>query len=194
MRKLIFILFLLPLAVKAQNYTVGASRLRVYRSASLVLSTSWQDVDFNGSSSLNVNTFGTNVATGNLFAWYETSTKLFHVEGDYDKNMFLSFYPSTTTTVLTTPSTLQMRIVVPNGVSAGVDFYFPYPDAGGYVDIAPVTTLATQVYHPIIAIPGYANAALRTNGFKVQVKLSNALFTLGTSTLNNAAFLIQILN
>jgi hypothetical protein len=192
MRKLILIFLLLPVFVKAQgNYSVSEPRLRVYRSASLNLSTTWQTIVFGASDTYNINTYGINPATGNNMIWYDTGTNLFKVEGQYDRNLTFQLFPATTTNLITTQATLQMRIVIPNGVSPGVDLYVPYTSSGGYVDLASVTILTSTVYHPLVSISLPAGNAIRTNGFYVQLRLSNALITLGTCVLNNCAATIQ---
>lgn len=173
------------------NYSVSEPRLRVYRSSSLNLTTSWQTVAFGASDTNNINTYGKNPATGNNMIWYDTTTNKFIVEGQYDRNLTFQLFPSTTTNLVTVQATLQMRIVIPNGVSAGVDLYIPYTSSGGYVDLASVTLLTSQVYHPLVSISIPAGASIRTNGFYVQLKLSNSLITLGTCVLNNCAATIQ---
>jgi hypothetical protein len=55
---------------------------------------------------------------------YNSTTQTFNYYGKYDSNFFTSQF-TTTTTLLTVRTTLQMRFVIPNGTSAGVDFIFP---------------------------------------------------------------------
>jgi hypothetical protein len=103
--------------------------------------------------------------------------------------MFLQF--STTTTLLTIRAFMQIRFVIPNGVSPGVDFIFPFTNNGAYVDLNEVTILSTAQNNKPFSIPLYTNAAIRANGFRVQARLSNALSIGGTTTLNYASLLIQ---
>lgn len=166
-------------------------RIRVNRSTSLALTTSWQDIDFNGTSSANSNTFGKNPETGNNMVWYDSSTKLFRFYDVYDKNYIIRLDPSTISTLITVRSVLQYRFVIPNGVSAGVDYYFPYSDDGGYGDIGEVTIISVNTNHRSLVLPIFVENKIRNNGFKLQLRLSNTLVTLGTCTLNSIALLIH---
>jgi hypothetical protein len=86
---------------------------------------------------------------------------------------------------------LQIRFVIPNGVSAGVDFVFPFTNNGGYADLDEVTILSIAQNNKPFSHPLYTSQAIRTNGFKVEVRLSNVLAVGGTTTLNYASLLIQ---
>lgn len=166
-------------------------RLRVNKTTDLVLTTNWQTVDFNGISTFNVNTFGKD-SNGNPMVFYDPSTKLFKFMGDSDMNLMAFFFVRTSATLITTRSNLQYRLVIPNGGGPGVDTYFPFPDAGGYCDLAEITVLVgAMVNNRTEPIPLYVTQAVRTNGFRIEVRLSNALITLGIATLHNATFLIQ---
>jgi len=171
--------------------SVADPRLRVSRLDPLVLTTSWQTLDYTGSESLNINTFGQDSVTStNLFNW-DSTNKLFKYSGNYDHNfqMFLQF--STTTTLLSIRATLQLRFVIPNGISAGVDFIFPFANNGGYADLDEVTVLAVAQNNKPFSHPLYTNQAIRTNGLRVDVRISNALAIGGTTTLNYTSILIQ---
>lgn len=177
------------------NTTIQQPRLRVNRTASLQLNTTWQDIDFNGTSNQNINTFGVaNVETGLKTVYYDPVTKLFRFTGDYDWNFNIQLYPATSTNLITLRSVLQMRCVVPNGVSPGVDYYFPYPEGGSttaYMDIGEVTLLANGINHPAVNISTYASTLIRTNGFKIQLRLSNSLISLGVCNLVSCNLLIN---
>ncbi len=167
-------------------------RLRVNRSSVMAITTTWQKLDFSGTSSVNVNTFGKDPVTGNSMVMWDTSAKLFKFYEQNDQNYDCSLFLSTTTNLITVRATIQYRCVVPNGGGAGIPSYFPFPDdSTPYVDIAEATLLATQVNHKVEKIPLYLNSVLRANGFWIELKLSNSLVTLGTCNLNNAALLIQ---
>lgn len=173
------------------SQSIADPRLRVSTTTPLVLSTSWQTIDYNASETLNVNTFGINPSNSfNIFR-YDGTNKLFKYSDNYDHNfqMFLQF--STTTTLLTVRAFIQVRFVIPNGVSAGVDFVFPFTNNGGYADLDEVTVLSTAQNNKPFSIPLYTNAAIRANGFRVDVRLSNVLAVGGTTTLNYASLLIQ---
>jgi len=171
--------------------SIADPRLRVSTSSPLVLTTSWQTLDYSGSETLNVNTFGINPITSTNMFNYDSVNKLFKYSGNYDHNfqMFLQF--STTTSLLTIRAYLQVRFVIPNGVSAGVDFVFPFTNNGGYADLDEVTILSTAQNNKPFFHPLYTNQAIRTNGFRVDARISNALAIGGTTTLNYASMLIQ---
>jgi hypothetical protein len=82
--------------------------------------------------------------SGNRIFNYNTTTALFNYYGNYDNNFFTSFQFTTTTTLLTVKATLQIRFVIPNGTSPGVDFVFPFTN-GGYADLTDITILSTQL-------------------------------------------------
>lgn len=192
MKNYIYILLLLlPFGAIAQNYSVAQPRMRVNRTADFVLTTTFQTLVLNGTSVYNNNTYGIDATTGNRVIRYDSATDLFKFIGEYDKNIQLQLFIKTTTPVVTTAASMQYRIVIPNGISAGVDLNFPFPDDGGYGDLTELTkfTFATQNITTPLNI--YINSAIRINGFKIQVRLSNSLATLGTSTINSAAVLIQ---
>jgi hypothetical protein len=187
MRYLLFFLF----SISAFSQSSADPRLRVSALPNTLLTTSWQTINFNASESLNVNTFGINPPNGKLMFEYDPVTMLFKYYGNYDNAFFISFQFQSTTTILTTRATLQLRFVIPNGVSSGVDFFFPFSDRGGYVDINEITLLSFAQNNTGFEQNIYTNAALRANGFKIQVRLSNALAGIGTSTLNYASLRIQ---
>jgi len=165
-------------------------RLRVSRSAALNITTTWQKVVFDGSSAFNVNTFGKNSAGKQMVEWDNTAGK-FNFYDAIDQNYVCFLSPVTTTTLITTRATLQYRCVIPNGGGTGVNSYFPYPDQGGFVDAAEATLLTSTMLHQLQPFPLYLNANIRSNGFWIEVKLSNSLITLGVCTLNSCSFLIQ---
>lgn len=181
---------LLSISVHAQNYSVNEPRMRVTRSASLVLSTTFQTVNFNGTSTYNFNTYGKDPTSGNPMIYYDTSANLFRVYGEYDKNLNVQFFFKTTTTAISIGTSLQYRIVIPNGLGPGQNLNFPFPDDGGYGDIMQVGLATIAMNSSSVPISIYANQALRTNGFYLQVRLSQAI-TLGTATLNAATCTIS---
>ena len=166
-------------------------RLRVSATPNTLLTTSWQTINFNASESLNVNTFGIHPPTGKFMFDYDPATTLFKYYGNYDQGFFVSFQFQSTTTILTTRARVQLRFVIPNGVSEGVDLYFPFSGRGDYVDIDEITLLSVAQNNIGYQENIYTNQALRTNGFRIEVRLSNALFGIGTCTLNYASLRIQ---
>jgi len=176
----------------ADNYTVIPARLRISRSSSLALTTSWQVVDFSGTSPYNVNTFAYDSSIGKNLVYWDSTSKLIKFSSSYDMNLITSLFATTSTNLLTTKATVQVRFVIPNGVSPGVDLYFPYPDeTTPYADLGEVTLLANGIKHQPLILPIYANSSMRTNGFRVEIRLSNSLITLGTCSLNSCTLSIQ---
>lgn len=170
---------------------VQQPRIRVSRTATLNVTNAWQKIIFNGVSADNVNTFGKNASGKQMVEWDATALQ-FKFYDPIDQNYICFLSPVTTTNLITTRATLQYRCVIPNGLGAGIDKYFPYTDQGGYVDAAEVTLLgATSMLHSIQPFPSFLNSNVRVNGFWIEVKLSNSLITLGTCTLNTCSFLIQ---
>ena len=162
-------------------------RMRVNFSAGLNLSTTFQKIDFAGTSSSNVNTFGVEPVSGNPMVWWDPTNKLFRFYQNNDTNFQVNLQIKTTSTLITTRATLQYRFVVPNGGGVGVNTYFPFPDDGGYADFSEVTVLASGQNNSQNVINFFAGSAIRTNGCWLEMRLSNSLITLGVCTLNSAA-------
>lgn len=176
----------------SDNYSVPEPRIRVNKTSTQAMTTSWQTLDFDGTSTFNVNTFGSVDAAGNKMVQWDSTNKLFKFMGDYDRNFDTTLFLSTSTNLITTRASIQVRYVIPNGVSPGVDLYIPFPDESQpYVDAGEVTLLANGVRHLPLPNPLYSNATIRANGLRVQVRLSNSLITLGVCNLTSAAMLIQ---
>lgn len=173
------------------NNSVAEPRLRVNRTTAITLTTSWQDVIFNGTSTYNINTYGDDKNSVKT-SWYDSTNNLFKFGGEYDRNITMQIYPRTTVASILTAGTLQLRFIIPNGGGAGIDIYFPFPDDGGYMDTGAITILSAGMNKVPILLGVYINNMIRTNGFKLQVKLSNSLA--GTATLNTIALLIQSRN
>lgn len=168
-------------------------RLRVNKTATLNIDTTWRKIVFDGTSTFNANTFGKNASGKQMVEWDPTASTngQFKFYDQIEQNYICFLSPVTTTTLITTRATLQYRCVIPNGGGAGINTYFPYPDQGGYVDASEVTLLTSAMLHQLQPFPLYLNQNIRTNGFWIEVKLSNSLITLGVCTLNSCSFLIQ---
>jgi len=174
------------------NYTIADPVFRVNRSATLALTTSWQIIDFNGTSSYNRNTFGIDPVSGNRLVYWDSSNKLIKFITDYPKNFSFTLYPESSTNLITTRATLQFRYVVPNGISAGVDLVVPFVDsATPYGDLGEVTILANGFRHPQISLPFSITPSVATKGVRVEMRISNSLVTLGICSLTNCALQIQ---
>ena len=119
--------------------------IRLNRSTDLTLTTTWQRVDYNGTSTRNTNTFPNAPGTSNPLVEWDSTSKVFKfnttVDKHYDLLMNYRINSSTLISLLNlTMTTVQLRFIVPSPTPR----YFPLPDDGGYIDIA-YTGLATDV-------------------------------------------------
>lgn len=186
---ILIVLFPIILFAFKPSYSTMKARMRVNRTASLTLSTSWQKVDFSGTSIYNVNTFQIDPAgSGNTMVWWDPTNKIFKVYNQSDENYLLTFYYQTTTSSLLTASYFRLRLTVPNGISPGVDLHSPFPDGVGYEDLVLVNGF-TQLDRSH-TFGTYVTQPVRANGFYIEVEISTAI-ALGSCTLDNAALLIQ---
>lgn len=166
-------------------------RLRINRSTGLQLTPSWQKIDFNGTSQFNVNTFGKDPVTGNQLVMWDSTSKQLRFYDKYDQNYLCFINMTTTTNMISTRASIQLRFVIPNGTSPGVPLYFPFPSEGGYIDVGEATMIAANSVKMAVPIPLYLDQTIRTNGLWVEMKLSNALIALGVCMLENCTMLVQ---
>jgi len=175
---------------KQYGYSMTQPRMRVSRSASLTLSTTYQKVDFSGTSTYNLNTFQNDPTTGNPMVYWDATNKIFKFYNTTDVNYLMYFTGACSSTLLTTPVSLRYRFVIPNGTSPGVPAYFPNPDTDQYSDLGPVSYVTHRPFDQ--TLPANIIQVVRTNGFYLEVALSNG--TLGTVTLDYAALNISSTN
>lgn len=174
------------------NKSIQQGRFRINRTATLALTTSWQTVDFNGSSTYNTNTFGIDPETGAKMVSWDSTNKIVKFKGNYDRNYDITIYPETNANLITTRSSLQLRYVIPNGAGAGVDLYFPFSDTSQpFADLGEVTLLANGVRHIPLTLPVTVTQSIRTNGIRIELRISNSLITLGVCNLTNCALVVQ---
>ena len=166
-------------------YIEKEPRLRLNKTSAVTLTTSWQTIDFDGASTYNINTFG--VANNNDLEVKYNSGGLISFNNLFDKNFIFTLDCQVALSSLVTLGSVQLRFNIPNGVSSGVDINFPLPDTLGYTDIMATNLLSVMTDNYERAI--YASSPIRTNGLKVQMKISNAL--LGTAILNHIVLNIQ---
>lgn len=149
------------------------SRVRANQSASLALSTSWQRIDFAGSSSYNTNTFPLGPDGVNNFVYWDAVNKLFKFQNQVDMNFIIQFnakiFSSAVLSALSlTMATARLRLVVP----APTPIYFPLPDSDQCIDIAPLGLVS--IYRGAYGFTIYANAAVRQYGIGLEVSISNS--------------------
>lgn len=189
MKKFIFILFFISLTAVADEPEYTA-RLRVNRSAAMSLSTAWQTVQFTGGSTLNGNWFPS--VGGVKMVYYDTGTDLFMFSSpnNKDRHYALQFNVSAVTNLVTTRANIQYRFIIPNGISPGIDLAFPNPDGVGFADLIEATVIANTVFSKQEQQHIYTNSALRANGLKLQLRLSQSLITLGTCVTSDINMVI----
>lgn len=178
------------IAAKLESLSIPQPRLRASKSTPLVLTTAWQDIVFDGNSELNTNLFPKNQANINIVN-YDAVTNLFKFYDPLAANYRTTLYPRVTASVAGQGTTLQYRLVVPNGGGVGIDSSFPYPDSDGFADMYYVGLKGGQVYRMPVDIPMYLTDKIRINGIKLQMRISEALNGNGVVTLNEIAVLIQ---
>lgn len=166
------------------NTLVTAPRLRVSRSATLALNTSYQRLDFSGTSSFNINTFPTGPDGSNSYVYWDSANKLFKFQADTDRNYDISLYLNVAANTLIgtlnlTMATIKIRLVVPSPTP----IYFPFPDdSDPHVDINTVNSVSPRYIQ--YNTPIYANASIRQYGLGVELSLSNVV--LGTVNVASA--------
>lgn len=142
--------------------------LRMNRTASLTLSTSFQRIDFNGTSTLNNNTYpiveGQTYRrvdwdlTNKLFKFNRTST------GIYNTNLGFQFNGGLR------PADIDIRFVIPVPTTP---IYFPFPDTMGYITIAQIerlTDYATEYARTI-----RSTSPVQQYGLGIEIRTSAAL-------------------
>ena len=183
-------LLLFLVSVYSFGQSVADPRLIVSRTTPMTLSTSWQEVIYTGTEAgKTMNTFGKDPVTGKFAFDYNVSTNLFTYNEFYPHNFNLLFEFRTTSTVISTKATLQLRFAIPNGISAGVDLNFPFENQGGYIDVYDVSLFNFAVNNKPFVLPLYIGDLLKANGFKIYVKLSTA--TVGGTTIDYTSLSIQ---
>lgn len=161
-------------------------RLRVNKTTTTAITTSWQPIVYDGTSTYNTNSFSTLQGQTNPSLWYDSANNLFKFTPNTDQNYtFTPSFSISATTILTslnlatiTIANVQFRFYIP----APTPVTFPLPDFGGYIDMGPVNLVAQNNYQK--QIPVYANALIRQYGVQAQIKLSAS--TLGTINLSGS--------
>jgi Fe-S cluster assembly iron-binding protein IscA len=183
-------LFLFLVSVYSFGQSVADPRLIVSRTAPITLTTAWQEVFYTGvEAGKTLNTFGKDPVTNKLVFDYNSTTNLLTYNEFYPHNFNLFFEFRTTSTIISTKATLQLRFAIPNGISPGVDLNFPFENQGGYIDVYDVSLFNFAVNNKPFVLPLYIGNALKANGFKIYVKLSTA--TVGGTTIDYTSLSIQ---
>lgn len=174
-------------AERQDNTSVPAPRLRTNISAALTLTTTFQRLDFAGTSTLNTNTFTMNGA--NPMVYWDATNKLFKFQAPADKNYDFNFNmklaSSSVLSVLSLAlATIQLRYVVPSPTP----IYFPLPDSDQCINIQQVGLIATDSATDNRIV--YANALIRQYGLGLEMRISNTFLGTATATLSAADLII----
>jgi len=171
----------------AAGSTEPQPRLRVNRTSKLDLTSSWQRVDFNGSSARNGNSFPL-VAPGTPKVLWDATGKRLRFMEDQDRNYDVQFSLRTLSGSLIgsvlgmLAVKVQFRFVVP----APTPVYFPLPDvADPYADLHTVNL--TNAGQESYGQPIYANSEIRQYGLGIDLRLSGML---GGVTLEAADLIV----
>lgn len=158
----------------------AAPKMQRDTASTLTLSTTWQTLDL---ATLRSNSFPLVDGTNRLVDWNVTSD-LITFNGQYDRNYLLVLNAKIITTgllgLLSTPSYAQFRFRVPDGVSPGTDFFFPFSASDGFMDLQTIDYNKTLRHQQIT--PVTADVSKRVNGLQCQMRF-DAVPTLGTVTL-----------
>lgn len=159
-------------------------RIRVSRQASLTISTSWQRIDFNGNTSLDVNTFPM-MGDGTLQVYWDSANKLFRFnQNDVDRNFDVRF--GTVFNQGISAVNMQLRFVVPSPTP----LYFPFPSKAddttlngrGYTDLDQLPAGVGTTYGTVYKDNLYSNILARQYGVGVELKASASLLTMPVLT------------
>ena len=165
-------------------------RLIVSKASPLILSNLWQEIIYDGSEpGKTINTFGKDPSTGKYMFDYNPVTNLFTHNEIYPHNFNLLFEFRTLCPIITTKASLQLRFSIPNGISPGVDLNFPFESNGGYADVYDISIFNISVNNKPWQFPIYIGNAMKINGFKMYVRLSN--LTVGNTTIEYTSLSIQ---
>ena len=148
----------------------------------VVLSSTFQRLDL---ATLRQNTFAEVSPDLKIVDW-DSVNDLITFNNSYTQNYVAAINPKVTVaSVVVTPilptKRLQFRFVVPDGVSPGVNYYFPHATGDGFVDLGEIIYNGSwrhQQTTPITSTPDK-----RTNGVGLEVRLDSSLLT-GTATLD----------
>jgi hypothetical protein len=165
-------------------------RLIVSRTTPLVLTTTFQELVYNGTESgKTMNTYGKDPVSGKFLFDYNVGTNLFTYNDVYPHNFNMFFEFETLSTIISTKASLQLRIEIPNGISEGAPLNFPFENQGGFTDIYDITLFNSRIKNKPFTLPLYIGDALKINGFRILVRLSNA--TVGVTTIEYSSLSIQ---
>lgn len=176
--------------MREMNNAVPAPRFRVNQSTPMTLSTTFQKVDFAGTSTRNTNTFPVGADKLKPCINWDSTNKLFIFNSTVDKNYDVLFNAKITGSAIQSLlnvnlAQVQMRYVVP---VPGNPIYFPLPDSDGYVDLTSVGLSSTDRSTNSITI--YANSAMRQYGLGLELRISNAFLGGATATLSASDLII----
>ena len=137
-------------------------RFRVNRTAQLTLSQAWQRIDFNGTSSFNLNSFPLVAGQSYKTVDWDAVNKLFKFNSNADRNYVLTFNYKFAGGLR--PASVLLRFVIP----APSPVYFPFPETDKCTDL--VTLESINDYRSFFELSVYANASMRQYGLGIELK------------------------
>lgn len=148
--------------------------------STVTLTTTFQRLDL---ATLTANTFPS-VGSELLTDW-DATNKLLTFNDSTTRNYMVALNAKTSASgivapPLAAPVYMQFRFVVPDGVSPGVDYYFPHATGDGYIDLQEITYNTPMRHQQVTPVTSDANK--RATGVGCDVRLSAAPLT-GTVTL-----------
>ncbi len=176
-------------AQREDNRTVTAPRLRTNISASLTLSTTWQRLNFAGTSTLNVNTFTMPAGSPSPAVYWDSTNKLFKFQATGDRNYDFNFnIVASSSAVLSllnvSLTNIQLRYVVPSPTP----IYFPLPDSDQCINLMKAGLVSTDNASDNRVI--YANSAIRQYGLGMEMRISSSFLGTATATLTSGDLII----
>ena len=150
-------------------------RLRVNRTSSLFLTTTWQRIDFNGTSARNANSFPVRTMGGKPKVHWDPTNKTMRFMTVVDQTYNLQLSTRITSSSLLALAGLaitkvHLRLVVPSPTP----MYMPLSDATDpFVDMCAVNL--TGASQNTFGLPIFADAAVREYGVGIEFRLSAPL-------------------
>lgn len=163
---------------------VASPYIRVNRSDSLLLTTTFQRLDLNGTSTRNANLFPTMPGMSGKVVEWDSTNKVFRFNTDSLHHYDLIFNYRITSGGLINAlnlnvATVKLRFVVPSPTPR----YFPFPDDGEYTDIDR-TNLTSELRGTFNYILRGA-ADVRQYGIGIELAVSNTSLIPGSITLSS---------
>lgn len=169
-----------------QANTEAQPYFKVSRSVNMNLTTSWQRIDFNGTST--ANTFPSGSDGINKKIYWDSTNKLFKFNDTMDRNYDIQFNAKITSSSIlsllnVSLTNIQLRYVVP----APTPLYFPLPDSDQCIDIGAAGLLST--WRGTHSYTVRVDALKRQYGLGVEMRISSSFLGTASAVVNAADFI-----